>query len=124
MASKVPLIMTVQADVMRDDPEKKGEKKAQRIEAGQLVDDLDLTDDELADFRTRGYIRPATEDEVTRAEAAKQRAEQAEENKKAELKRQDEEAAKERDAAKGDAKSSEAKTEGHRGGPPPSSGRR
>jgi hypothetical protein len=74
----VPMYLDSDVHVMR--PSEADEKKLVTtvIKGGVLVDDTDLTDDEIDELTARRVIRPATVDEIQRLEAADTAADRAE----------------------------------------------
>jgi hypothetical protein len=67
-STKVPMYLDSEVHVTRDN--KKGDPVLTVIKGGQLVDDTDLTDEEIDDLTTRRVIRPATVAEIERLSKA------------------------------------------------------
>lgn len=71
----VPMYLDSDVHVMRDNDE--GKAVTTVIKGGVLVDDTDLSDDEIDELTARRVIRPATVDEIQRLEAADTAADRA-----------------------------------------------
>lgn len=62
----VPMILDSHVDVMREN--KKGDPEPKRFAPGQLLEDTDLTDEEVDDLTKRKAIRPASQEELQQLE--------------------------------------------------------
>lgn len=60
----VPMYLDSHVHVMRED--KKGDPVLKRIRGGILIDDTDLTDEEVDELTARKVVRPASQEEVER----------------------------------------------------------